>query len=196
MYHFIAKTSKRSYTLYMKNKIFISINIPPKVKKRLVLAIEKWQELPVKWEKEADLHITLVYLGFTDEEVVLEICEKVKKSCEDVDIFDIRLLQIELFPSAEEPRVIALTGEPSEELKNLVNAIEKELGISASPKKSFRPHITLGRVKKHKWEDLENKPEILEKFPLTVDANSVDVMTSQFSSKESRYSILDSCPLQ
>lgn len=196
MYHFIAKTSKRSYTLYMKNKIFISINIPSKVKKRLFLAIEKWQELPVKWEKEADLHITLVYLGFTDEEVVLEICEKVKKACEDVDIFDIRFDQIELFPSAEEPKVIALTGEPSEELKNLVNAIEKELGISTSPKKSFRPHITLGRVKKHKWETLEDKPLILEKFPLTVDANSVDVMTSQFSSKENRYSILDSCPLQ
>ncbi|HAT73436.1 MAG: 2'-5' RNA ligase [Candidatus Moranbacteria bacterium GW2011_GWF2_36_839] len=180
----------------MKNKIFISINIPSKVKKRLFLAIEKWQELPVKWEKEADLHITLVYLGFTDEEVVLEICEKVKKACEDVDIFDIRFDQIELFPSAEEPKVIALTGEPSEELKNLVNAIEKELGISTSPKKSFRPHITLGRVKKHKWETLEDKPLILEKFPLTVDANSVDVMTSQFSSKENRYSILDSCPLQ
>ena len=156
---------------------------------------QKWQEFPVKWEKEADLHITLVYLGFTDEEVVLEICEKVKKACEDKDIFDIKLDRIEFFPSVEKPKVIALTGQPSEELKNLVNAIEKELGVSASPKKSFRPHITLGRIKKHKWETLEHKPAILEEFPLTIDTNSVDVMTSQFSSKDSHYSILDSCPL-
>lgn len=180
----------------MKNKIFISINIPDKVKKRLIFATQKWQELPVKWEKEADLHITLVYLGFTDEEVILEICEKVKKACENENVFDIKFDQIELFPSVDEPKIIALTGGPNEELKNIVNAIEKELGISSSPKKSFRPHITLGRGRKYKWEALEYKPSISEKFPLTVDARSIDIMTSQFSSKESRYSVLDSCPLQ
>ena len=180
----------------MKNKIFISINIPDKVKKRLVLATQKWQELPVKWTREADLHIVLVYLGFTDEEVVLEICEKVKKACENENVFDIKFDQIELFPSVDEPKIIALTGEPNKELKNIVNAIEKELGISASPKKSFRPYITLGRGRKYKWEALEEKPSISEKFPLTIDTKSVDIMTSQFSSKESRYSILDSCPLQ
>ena len=132
----------------MQRRIFISINIPEKTKKKLILATEKWQDLPVKWIKEANLHITLVFLGFVLEEAILEICEKTRKVCEEANVFDIEFDQIELFPLVEEPRSVALTGKPSEELKNLVNNIEKELEISNAPKKSFRAHITLGRIRK------------------------------------------------
>lgn len=180
----------------MKNKIFISINIPQKFKKRLLLVTEKWQELPIKWTREAGLHIILTYLGFVDEEVISKICEKVSRTCEDKNIFDIQFDQIELFPSNSEPKAVALTGKPSEELKDIVNSIEKELGISASPKKSFRPHIKLGRIRKNKWETLENKPEITEKFPLLVAVNSVDIVSNKLDEEKDNYTTLESCQLQ
>ncbi|PIP28389.1 MAG: RNA 2',3'-cyclic phosphodiesterase [Candidatus Moranbacteria bacterium CG23_combo_of_CG06-09_8_20_14_all_35_22] len=180
----------------MKSRIFISFNIPEKAKKGLLLVTEKWRDLPVKWIRENNLHITLVFLGLVSEEAILEICEKTRAICEKENIFDIEFDQIELFPLKEEPKIIALTGKPSEELKNLVNNIEKGLGISNTPKKSFRAHITLGRIRKYKWEALESKPEILEKFPLNLSIESVEIISSELNENGSNYLTLESCPLK
>ena len=180
----------------MKRKIFISINIPEKVKKRLAKSTQKWQDLPVKWTKEANLHITLLFLGYVDEESLLEICQKVRDAIENEDIFDIEFEKIELFPSADDPKMVALTGSSNADLLRLHEKIEKELNIFTSAKKSFRPHITLGRGRKYKWEALEHKPSISEKYPLAITAESIDVMASDFGDGTSEYTIIESCPLR
>ena len=180
----------------MYKRIFISISIPEQIKKRLLLTTEKWKDLPIKWARKANLHITLAFLGFINEEIIPEICEKIQKICEKENIFDIEFNQIELFPSADNPKLVALTGKPNEELKNLVNSIEKELNISNTPKKSFRPHITLGRGRKYKWEALENKPSIKEKFPLILTVGNVEIVSSELDESGSNYIVLGSYPLQ
>lgn len=180
----------------MKRKIFISINLPSKTKKRLNKAVQKWQDMPVKWVKEENLHITLFFLGFVDDDTSAEICQKITNLSEAQEIFDMEFNTIELGPTMENPNQIWLTGEANEDLKNLVEAIEKELGTFTSEKKSFRPHITLGRIRKHKWEALDNKPEISEKFPLLVTAESVDVMASDFDGGDMEYAVIESCPLK
>lgn len=179
----------------MKSKIFISLDIPEKFKKRLVVATEKWATLPIKWVREANLHITLVFLGFVDEEVIPEICQKVAAAAEKSAAFDLNLEKIELFPSVENPQAIALVGQPNEELKKLVNAIEKKLGISQVEKKSFRAHITLGRLRKRRWEELLEKPEINEKFSVSFSVKSIDIIASHFEGSGSQFVILESCPL-
>lgn len=180
----------------MKSKIFISINIPEKVKKRLEMATQKWKEFPVKWTKEANLHITLVFLGFVDEDMIPGICQKVSKTSQKKELFDLEFEEIGLFPSESAPRMVALIGKASEELKNLVNSIEEELEISYAPKKSFRPHITLGRIRKHKWEDMDIVPEIKEKFSVDIAVRSIDIMASNFGEGGSEYFLIESCPLE
>jgi len=180
----------------MESKIFISINIPQKAKKRLRETMQKWQDLPIKLVKEANLHITLVFLGLIDDEIFIKISEKVRQVCEKTEGFDIKFDQITLFPSKTEPKLVALTGILSEELKNLVNAIEIELGISNAPKKSFRPHITLGRIQKHKWGALKNKPNIQEQFIFPVAVESIEIMSSQLDEDKINYTVLESYPLQ
>lgn len=179
----------------MKRKIFISINLPDKTKKQLNKASEKWQDLPVRWVKEANLHITLVFLGFVDEESMLDVCQKVRKIAEAEEIFDIEFDSIAFGPTQEDPKMIWVTGEANKKLKSLVEKIEKELGIFFNSKKEFRPHITLGKIRKNKWEELVEKPEINEKFPLLVNAESVDVMASDFEDDNTEYTIIESCPL-
>lgn len=180
----------------MKRKIFISINIPEKDRKRLVRAVEKWQDLPVKWVKEQNFHITLAFLGYVTDEIIADICEKVKKVAEAKDIFDIELGRIEIGPTEKEQKLIWLTGDASEELKLLAEDMEKELEIFRSEKKSFRPHITLGKIRKHKWDELLAKPEISEKFPLIITVESVDIMASDFALDGTEYTIVESCPLK
>jgi RNA 2',3'-cyclic 3'-phosphodiesterase len=179
----------------MKSKIYISLSIPEKIKKRLLATTEKWQELPVKWVREANLHITLSHLGFLEKDLVLEICEKTKKAASGHAVFDLNFDKIELFPSENEPKMIALIGEPSEELKNLINDIEKNLGISSVEKKSFRPHITLGRLRKHKWQNLPEVPNVSEKFSFNMTVDEVEIMATNFENKVDEYALIESCPL-
>lgn len=179
----------------MKRKIFISINLPERTKKRLTKAIEKLPDLPVKWVKEANFHVTLFFLGFVDEESMLEVCQKVARISEKEEIFDIEFNAITLGPSQDDPRMIWVTGEPNEELRSLVEKIEKELGIFTSSKKEFRPHITLGKIRKNKWNELLEKPEINKEFPLLVSIENVDVMASDFEGDGMEYTIIESCPL-
>ena len=179
----------------MKRKIFISLNIPEQDRKRLVRATEKWRDLPVKWTKEPNLHITLAFLGFVLESDLPEICQKVAEAAKKNTIFDLEFDEISLFPSPEEPRGVVLIGRPSEELKNLVNDLEETLGISYTPRKSFRAHVTLGRVRKNKWAELEEEPRILEKFSTNLPVDTIDIMASDFDGEEGEYAIIESCPL-
>jgi len=180
----------------MKRKIFISINLLDRDKKRLIRATEKWQDSPVKWIKEPNLHITLAFLGHVADENMAEICEKINAAVKNDEIFDLEFETIELGPDAKNPKMVWLSGEASENLKILHEKIEKALGIFVSSKKSFRPHITLGRIRGRKWEALAPKPEILEKYNLIVSVESVDIMASDFGDGSREYTTIRSCPLK
>ena len=180
----------------MQRKIFISINLSPRTKKSLTRAIFKWQDLPVKWVKEPNLHITLSFLGHINDSVIPEICEKVRTAVSGFEMMDLAFTRIELASTKDDPRLVWLTGEPSEELKSLHEAIEKTLGIFVSDKKSFRPHITLGKIRQKKWQALPEVPVIEKDFPLQVTVESVDVMASEFEGDGMEYTTIESCPLK
>lgn len=178
----------------MKRKIFISINLAERDKERLIRATEKWRELPVKWAKEENLHITLVFLGHIMDESMPEICEKVSEAVKNTEMFDLEFEIIELGSDTENPKMIWLSGEADENLKNLHEKVEKALNIFVSSKKSFRPHITLGRIRGRKWEALVPKPEILENYNLIVPVESVDIMASDFGDGRREYTTIQACP--
>jgi len=178
----------------MKRKIFISINIPKKDKKRLIRAVEPWQDLPVKWVKEPNFHITLAFLGHVYDNALPAIGQAVERAVSGKMMFDVQFSEIKL-NSEEDPKIVWLAGSASEELKNLQEAIEKELGLFASAKKVFIPHVTLGRIRKQKWEEQETKPKIKKALDFLVTVESVDVMASDFENEGEEYAIIDSFQL-
>lgn len=180
----------------MKRKIYININIADKVKRRLAKAVEKWQDLPVKWTKEENLHISLFFLGYIDNDVVFEVCRKVRKAVENMEIFDLEFEKICLAPDNNNPQEIRAAGKADEKLKDLCETIEKELEIFSAPKKVFSPHITLGKIRKEKWEELEIKPEVDEKASFAVGVESVDIMASHFGGGKNDFVLIESCPLK
>jgi len=179
----------------MKRKIFISINLAGQVRRRIVKSCEKWQDLPVKWTKEENLHIELFFLGYIDNDVVLEACQKVRDAVEELELFDLEFEKIVLAPSVENPQEFRVIGKPSEQLKNLREAIEKELGIFIVSKKVFSPHITLGKIRKEKWAELESTPEVNEKASFAVSVEAVDIMASHFDEGKNSFVLIESCPL-
>ncbi len=182
----------------MTNKIFININLSTKNKKRIIQATQKWQNLPIKWTKEKNLHITLKFLGFVRTEVIPEICRQVSLATKNFEIFDLEFDKIELFPNSITPKSITMLGKDSDELKKLVNKIEKNLGTIQAEKLSFRPQIIIGKIRKQKWLELkkEAKPEIAEKFSMLIAVENIDIVASNFENSESEFSIVESCHLQ
>ena len=181
----------------MQRKIFIGIDLPREVKKRLMQKIDKWKDFPIRWSREENLHLTLAFLGHVDDELLIGICEGVKEAVMGVEMFDIELNKIELGPTQDEnAKVVWFTGEASEELKSLSENIEKELGIFQSSKKIFKPHITLGRVQKYNWQKLETKPDVSEDFSVLLPVESVQVFQSEVVDGNRKFSVIDNCELK
>ncbi|MDH4330880.1 MAG: RNA 2',3'-cyclic phosphodiesterase [Candidatus Moranbacteria bacterium] len=181
----------------MQRKIFIGIDLPQAVKKRLMQKIEKWKDLPVRWSREENLHITLSFLGHVDDEMLSNICEKVCNAVEEIDIFDMDMSKIELGPEGgKDAKMFWFSGEASDELKKLQSSIERELGFFHEDKKVFRPHITLGRIKQYGWQRLKEIPEIQEDFHVSVPVESVEIIESTMLDGKRKFMVIESCPLK
>ncbi len=180
----------------MKRKIFININLNGQISRRLAKSCAKWQAFPVKWTKEDNLHIELFFLGYVDNEVVLDICQKVSEVVKNRAIFDLEFKKIVITPSPENPREFRAIAKSSEELKNLCEMIEKKLEIFVVSKKVFSPHITLGKIRKEKWEELEEKPLVGEKASFAVSVEAIDIMASHFGEGKNGFVLIESCPLK
>ena len=76
------------------------------------------------------------------------------------------------------------------------SAIEKALDIFVSEKKLFKPHITLGRIRKLKWETLPEVPIIKDDFKVSIPVERVEVFESRIESGKRVYDILESCELK
>ncbi|EKE18656.1 MAG: 2'-5' RNA ligase [uncultured bacterium] len=176
-----------------KKKIFVEINIPNQIRRRLQQVIAKWSDLPIKWMKEENFHITVSFVGYVDETVIPEICEKVSHAVENFESFELVFDSIELGPNLDDPKTVWLTGQPNVELGMLNEEVERALGMRPSAHKEFRPHITLGRIRKIKWDELSEKPIIAEKMNVSMSVDSVSIMESKGGGAE--YVSLEECPL-
>jgi RNA 2',3'-cyclic 3'-phosphodiesterase len=179
----------------MQRKLFIAINLPSEVQKRLAQKTEKWQDLPVKWTSKDCLHITLVFLGHVEDAILPETCRSVNEAVNDLKPFEVRLSEIVVGPSENRPRIIWAVGEKNEELKKMVEKIEKSLGVYAQDKKEFTPHATLGRIRGAGWKTLPSAPEVKEKINLIIPVDQVEILESVIEDGKRKYLLIESCPL-
>lgn len=170
----------------MKRKLFLGIDLETHLKKMLKKNINKWKDLPIKWYKEESFHINLVYLGWIDENLIVELAEELKKSCTNFPSFEIEFDKIKLDyknnseeNKPQDAKSVCLEGLESEELKNLQKFLEETLNIHQSDKKSFHPHVILGKTRSKQWSKLENFPEIEKKFPITMDIMNVTLFQAR-----------------
>lgn len=112
----------------------------------------------VSWTKPGNWHLTLKFLGDTDEERASDISDAL--SDVTLSAFTMQAGGAGVFPRIQHPKVIWLgLRQGADECTALASAINDALdGIGITrEKKQFRPHLTLGRVRKHardNWQAL------------------------------------------
>lgn len=184
--------------IMMRRRVFIAINLPEEIKKKLVKFQEKWSQLPVRWVKKGNLHLTLAFLGYLSDEEVVEVCHTVKEIALRHSPFSINLTKISYGAKQKDiPRLIWLEGEKSSQLASLKEDLDKSLeeSIGISPeRREFLTHITLARIRKWDWQKIEpeERPDISENFSLSFEVESIEAMESQLKRSGVEYIILES----
>ena len=176
----------------MRHRIFIAINLPENIKKKLADYQSKWPNLPARWTKKENLHITLTFLGDTADEELVEILKMTKETAEEHEPFFINLKKIIYGPKKGSPRMVWAEGEKSKELGKLSAELKSEGGIAHAP------HITLARLKTWEFKQMEpeERPEINKDINLSFEVNSIEVMESELKRGGPKYIILESMPLK
>lgn len=103
----------------------------------------------VRWVRPEGMHVTLRFLGNIDPERIPSLVGRVGEETAALDSFRLELGAVRAFPSPRRPRVVALELAPEAPLVELAGAVER--GVVAAgfepEARSFRAHLTLGRVK-------------------------------------------------
>ncbi len=140
-------------------------------------------------------HITLLFLGETDERYVPKVVQAVRKASEDVSPFEIAIKGVGAFPDVRRPRVVWTGAEPANVLAKLSKGIASNLSGIDYDSKPFKSHITIGRcqgpvdvsglVERHSGEELAR-----------FVCDEILVMRSVLGPSGARHSVVERVPLK
>jgi len=109
----------------------------------------------IKLVKPENMHITLKFLGDTDEKFVGQIREIMEKSVENIKSFEIKLKNTGVFPNENYIKVVWIGIDQYEKLAEIAKKINEGLSKIGfkKEKRDFSPHLTIGRLKTGKNKD-------------------------------------------
>jgi 2'-5' RNA ligase len=190
-----------------KERTFIAVHFSDEVIANLTTILSQARRMigaqsAVRWVEPHNVHLTLQFLGNIDTSLVPVLVSELRGAFSDIQPFDVSLRGIGAFPAPARPRVIWIgidSGVLS--LKTLQACVEV---VTASPplgfipeKRTFRPHVTLGRVKQERRPvDLtKTLNQLHEAQAGTSRVDAVFLMKSDLKPTGPVYSVLDRFPL-
>ena len=145
----------------MKFRGFISADIEPKESLASLLRELALTRADLKIVKPELLHVTLKFLGDTEEDLVEQVFSRIVDATRGVAPFRIRLAGMGAFPSMSNIRVVWVgieDGRPLQEMANRLDLSLKDLGFERD-RKGFVPHLTLARTRSGR--NMANLQEII-----------------------------------
>lgn len=132
-------------------RCFIAVNIPDEIKKSVsaMTAELRSSGADVKWPAIENLHITLKFLGNTDDSAI----PKIKGALDDLakrhESFNAGLKGAGAFPNIKHPRVVWIGVMDGEKLSALAGDVESSMAVLgyAPETRGFSPHLTIGRTR-------------------------------------------------
>jgi len=181
-------------------RLFIAIDTPATVKEEILATLGRLREsgADVRWEDPRKLHLTLKFLGETDEALLPAIGAAAGKVAALTPPLTVRYRGLGCFPARRDPRVIWIgMEEPSGLLDALQERCEQEMESLSfrREERTFHPHITIGRVRSQR--NVRGLLRVLESSTFESPAVRLDalrVVRSDLRPAGSVYTILQSYP--
>ena len=176
---------------------FIAIELPNEIKNKISELLHKIKQTraDVKWVNPQSIHLTLKFLGNIETGKIEDILSGIKNSSEGIKPFSVEINSISAFPKPEYPRVVWIgINEKTGTLLTLSQKMEENLSYLGFEKeeRSFKPHLTLGRVKSQKRKEqllsfiIQSKDLSLGMFSVT----EISLMQSILKPSGAEYSCL------
>jgi 2'-5' RNA ligase len=148
-------------------RLFIALPLELSVKDALgkIISLFRQRGGPVKWVKPENVHLTLRFLGETDENLVSEIKKQIDEAVKSHHQVQTSITTLGGFPNLNRPRVIWVGIERNlEALGKIAKDVEHRMHSLGFEKeeKQFKAHLTLARVRDPKG--LESLTEFMKDF--------------------------------
>ena len=179
-------------------RIFIAVTLDGVARAQVAALVDELRRQPalaaqpVRWVPEANLHLTLRFLGEVDERRAASV-RKALMSAWTRSAFKASLGAAGLFPPRGAPRVIWLdVGDGADGLRALRQELEGRLAAIgyARERKPFHPHLTIGRVRREARDvgrSLQRAVAGINVPPIRWTIDHLVLMESRLSSEGAAY---------
>ncbi|MEW5736184.1 MAG: RNA 2',3'-cyclic phosphodiesterase [Thermodesulfobacteriota bacterium] len=139
-------------------RAFIAAELPAEVKKAAAAAAETLgrKGLRLRWVKPENMHLTVKFLGDTEEELIPEVTAAMQEAVAGVAPIPLAASGLGAFPGPSNARVVwmGLSGDTAR-LITLAGGLDRRLAALGFPPeaKPFAAHLTLGRA----WERVDGR---------------------------------------
>ncbi len=178
-------------------RVFIAVRVTQKIIDSAVKIQEKLTvpDCKVKWVEPYNLHVTLKFIGETDEKNFAAVENIMNGVFKKIKPFDVSFRGCGVFPNTQSPRVVWVgIGEGEQFLKSITEKLNDTLAMLNVPSEEWRfaGHLTLGRIKGRQGVGslLQSLGEVPEDTLGSMTVDNVELMESKLSSSGPEYRIL------
>jgi 2'-5' RNA ligase len=183
-------------------RLFIAINLPESERQAIHESTAPLRAAAnsVTWVAPDCIHLTMKFLGEQQPEHVPKVRDVLAGVARRFHPLRLDVGGVGAFPHLRAPRIfwMGIGADPKLELLHHDLEVACEALGHEVEARAFRPHITLGRVKREVSPDQVASMARLAtnvRYRGTMDARSIDVMQSELSSAGPRYTVLAAVPL-
>lgn len=143
--------------------------------------------------RSGEFHLTLQFLGGVDSDSLEQAKEITRRVASETLPFTLRFQSIDHFGRSDQPRVLTITPDPSEDLRRFADQLRRELNeaIPKLDRKPFVPHVTLAK----KWGKGERTLYVAPEFEFDESVNEV-ILYEIHPSKTPAYEAVEVFPLK
>ena len=182
-------------------RTFLGIPVPRDVwtKKNMLYSTLESVDGDINWVKNAQLHLTLKFLGHTPESSINDVIDQIEKITPVIKPFNLTIEKTGCFPIPTRARTLWLGVKGTlDPLLNMVESIETALDPLGFPNsdRNFSPHITLARIKYPQKHTPNVDPFLKSSYdPIDFPVDRVHYFSSELLPSGAIYTILKAFPL-
>lgn len=182
-------------------RAFFAISLPWEFKEEIARLqdILKKTRAEVKWVRPESVHLTLKFLGQVAEDIIDPLAEAASVKASQTQALTLTLNGTGVFPGPRRPRVawLGLAGDLGRiiDLQRGLEESAEKFGF-AREKRTFSPHLTLGRIRSSKGiKEFITELDRLDPKPLEFMASEVVLFRSELKPTGAIYTPLKKLPL-
>lgn len=137
-------------------RIFVAIDLSGDARSECARHVDEMRRnfpnARIGWERPEKLHITLKFLGRTDERSLAKLSDHLSQMASELSPAALRLNATGIFPNRNRPRIFWIGVDDPLSVAGAaatrIETVTRDLGFEADDRR-FTPHITIGRVRDH-----------------------------------------------